>query len=138
MRRSELLRLIVAEALILAIVGAVAGCLLGWALAQAALLAVGETVRNLFSSIGLLGNSLSARELAIALASAVGVALFAALHPALEALHISPLENARQAVWRPVFVAKKSWSIRLGMVCFARCAAADSSGAPAERCGAAV
>ena len=119
MRRSELLRLIVAEALILAIVGAVAGCLLGWALAQAALLAVGETVRNLFSSIGLLGNSLSARELAIALASAVGVALFAALHPALEALHISPLENARQAVWRPVFVAKKSWSIRLGMVCFA-------------------
>jgi putative ABC transport system permease protein len=119
MRRSDLLRLIVAESLILAIVGAVAGCLLGWALAQAALLAVGETVRNLFSSIGLSGSSLSPRELAIALASAVGVALFAALHPALEALGISPLENARQAVWRPVFVAKRSWSIRLGLVCFA-------------------
>ncbi|HET9916179.1 MAG TPA: ABC transporter permease, partial [Candidatus Binatia bacterium] len=86
MRRSELLRLIVAEALILAIVGAFIGCLLGWALAQAALLAVGETVRNLFSSIGLEGSSLSPRELAIALASAIGVALFAALHPAIEAL----------------------------------------------------
>ncbi len=138
MRRCELLRLIVAEALILAIVGAVAGCLLGWALAQAALLAVGETVRNLFSSIGLSGSSLSPRELAIALASAVGVALFAALHPALEALRISPLENARQAVWRPVFVAKKVlvYPARHGLLC--RCAAADSSGAPAERCGAAV
>jgi putative ABC transport system permease protein len=119
MRRSELLRLIVAEALILAIVGAIIGCLLGWALAQAALLAVGETVRNLFSSIGLERSSLSPRELAIALASAIGVALFAALHPAIEALSISPLENARQAVWRPVFAGKKSWSTRLGLVCLA-------------------
>ena len=41
MRRSELLRLIIAEALILAVVGAIMGCLFGWVLAQAALLAVG-------------------------------------------------------------------------------------------------
>ena len=119
MRRSELLRLIVAEALILALVGAIIGCLFGWALAQAALLAVGETVRNLFSSIGLEGSSLSPRELAIALASAVGVALFASFHPAIEALRISPLENARQAVWRPVFAASKSWATRLGIFCMA-------------------
>lgn len=119
MRRSELLRLIVAEALILAIVGAIFGCLFGWALAQAALLAVGETVRNLFSSIGLSGSSLSPRELAIALASAIGVALFAALHPAIEALRISPLENSRQALWRPVFNLKKSRATRLGLVCLA-------------------
>jgi putative ABC transport system permease protein len=119
MRRSELLRLIVAEALILAIAGAIVGCLLGWALAQAALLAVGETVRNLYSSIGLAGSSLSTRELTIALASAIGVALFAALHPAVEALCISPLENARQAVWSPVFSATKSWATRLGMFCLA-------------------
>ena len=117
MRRSELLRLIVAEALILALVGALIGCLLGWALAQGALVAVGQTVRNLFSSIGLSGSGLSARELIIALGSAIGVALLAALHPALEALAISPLENARQAVWRPVFAAKKSWATRLGVLC---------------------
>lgn len=115
MRRFELLRLIVAEALILALVGAIIGCLIGWALAQGALLAVGETVRNLYSSIGLEGTSLSPRELGIALASAVGVALLAACHPAIEALRISPLENARQAVWRPVFAARKSWATRLGI-----------------------
>ncbi len=117
MRRAELLRLIVAEALILALVGALIGCLLGWLLAQGALVAVGQTVRNLFSSIGLSGSGLSARELVIALASAIGVALLAALHPAIEALAISPLENARQAVWRPVFAAKKSWATRLGVLC---------------------
>jgi putative ABC transport system permease protein len=117
MRRGELLRLIVSEALILALVGAAVGCLLGWALAQGALLAVGVTVRNLFSSIALSGSSLSASELALALVSAVGVALFAALHPAVEAISISPLENARQAAWRPVFDAGKSWATRLGFLC---------------------
>jgi len=117
MRRGELLRLIVSEALILALVGAATGCLLGWALAQGALLAVGETVRNLFSSIVLAGSSLSANELALAVASAVGVALFAALHPAMEAISISPLENARQAAWRPVFHPGKSWATRLGCLC---------------------
>jgi putative ABC transport system permease protein len=117
MRRGELLRLIVSEALILALVGAAMGCLVGWALAQGALLAVGETVRNLFSSIALAGSSLSVNELALALASAVGVALFAALHPAVEALRISPLENARQAAWRPVFHAGKSSATRLGLLC---------------------
>ena len=118
MRRSELLRLIVVEALILAIIGAASGCLIGWALAQAALLAVGETVRNLFSSIALTGSSLSARELGLALISAIGVALFAALHPALEAIRVSPLENAMQAAWRPVFDGRKSWATRLGLLCF--------------------
>ena len=119
MRRSELLCLIVAEALILAVAGALIGCLIGWALAQGALLAVGETVRNLYSSIGLEGSGLSPRELAIALASAIGVALFAALHPAIDALRITPLENARQAVWRPVFAARKSWATRLGILSMA-------------------
>ena len=118
MRRGELLRLIVAEALLLAIFGAAIGCAIGWALAQAALLAVGETVGNLFSSIGLTGSSLSPRELGLALVSAIGVALFAALHPALEAIRISPLENARQAVWRPVFDGGKSWATRLGIISF--------------------
>ena len=49
MRRSELLRLIIAEALLLAVLASLIGSVLGWLLAQAALVAVGETVGNLFS-----------------------------------------------------------------------------------------
>lgn len=118
MRRGELLRWIVAEALLLALAGATAGCVLGWILSQAALVAVGETVRNLFSSIGLMGAGLTLRELTLALVSGVGVAILAALHPALESIRVSPLENARQAVWRPGFERRKSLAVRLGVLCF--------------------
>ena len=54
------------------------------------------------------------REVALALASGVAVACFAALHPALEAVHLSPLESARQALWQPGFRAGKSSATRLG------------------------
>lgn len=115
MRRGELLRLILSEAVILALVGTAVGCLLGWVLAQAALLAVGETVRNLFSSIGLLGSDFTWSELTLAATSAIGVALLAALHPAIAALRISPLENVRQTAWRPGSSADRSWAARLGI-----------------------
>ena len=101
MKRGELLRLIVAEALLLALVGSIFGAVLGWLLARAALVAVGETVGNLFSAIDLVSSDLGWRELLLALASGVAVAVLAALHPAWEAVHVSPLENARQAAWRP-------------------------------------
>ncbi len=117
MRRGELLRWIISEALILALFGALAGCVFGWLLAQAALVAVGETVRNLFSSIGLITGGLTLQELALAVASGVGVAVLAALHPAVEAVRVSPLENARQAAWRPGFHGRKSWATRLGVLC---------------------
>ena len=118
MRRGELLRWIISEALILALLGALAGCVFGWLLAQAALVAVGETVRNLFSSIGLITGSLTLQELALAVASGVGVAVLAALHPAVDAVRVSPLENARQAAWRPAFHGRNSWATRLGLICF--------------------
>ena len=117
MRRGELIRWIILEALILALVGALVGCVFGWLLAQAALVAVGETVSNLFSSIGLMTGGLAWQELLLAIASGVGVAVLAALHPAVEAVRISPLENARQSVWRPVFHGSKSWATRLGLLC---------------------
>jgi putative ABC transport system permease protein len=118
MRRGELLRWIISEALILALLGALAGCVFGWLLAQAALVAVGETVRNLYSSMGLITGGLTLQELALAVASGVGVAVLAALHPAVDAVRVSPLENARQAAWRPVFHGRNSWATRLGLVCF--------------------
>jgi putative ABC transport system permease protein len=119
MRRGELLRFIIAEALLLAIVGALAGCVLGWLVAEAALVAVGQTVANLFSSIGLLSGRLTFAELGLAIASGVVVALLAALHPAVQAIRVSPLENARQALWQPGVRHRKSWATRLGLLCFA-------------------
>ncbi|MGH7870747.1 MAG: FtsX-like permease family protein [Candidatus Binatia bacterium] len=117
MKRGELLRLIIAEALLLALVGSVFGALLGWLLARAALVAVGETVGNLFSAIDLVSSDLGWRELLLALGSGVAVAVLAALHPAWEAVHVSPLENARQAAWRPSARRNVSWGNRLGFLC---------------------
>jgi putative ABC transport system permease protein len=44
MKRGELLRLIVLDALILALIGSLAGSVFGWMLAQLALVAVGEAI----------------------------------------------------------------------------------------------
>ncbi|HEY7321349.1 MAG TPA: FtsX-like permease family protein [Candidatus Binatia bacterium] len=117
MKRSELLRLIVVEALILALVGSLAGSVFGWLLAQAALVAVGETVGNLFSLIDLGPGTFTMQELGLSLTSGVAVAVLAALHPAVEAMRVSPLENATQAAWRPTFRGKKSMATRLGLFC---------------------
>jgi putative ABC transport system permease protein len=117
MKRAELLRLIIAEALLLALFGSVAGAILGWLLAGVALVAVGETVRNLFSVMDLVRSTLSPGDFALALGSGVAVAVLAAVHPAWQAIHVSPLENARQAAWRPSGRGKISWANRLGLLC---------------------
>ena len=117
MRRSELFRLIVSEALILALVGSIIGALLGWLLARAALVAVGETVGNLFSLVDLIAGNFTVNELALALGSGVAVELLAALFPAWQAMRVSPLENARQAAWRPAGRQNVSWANRLGVLC---------------------
>jgi putative ABC transport system permease protein len=118
MRRAELLRLIMVEGLLLAVAGSCAGSLMGWMLARAALVAVGETVGNLFSLVDLAPESFTLRELGLALGSGVAVAIAAALHPALQAIRVSPLENARQAAWKPALRARGSWANRLGALCF--------------------
>jgi putative ABC transport system permease protein len=118
MKRSELLRLIITEALLLALAGSIVGALFGWFLARGALVAVGETVGNLFSLMDIAREDFSLREAALALGSGVAVAVFAALHPAWEAVHVSPLENVRQAAWQPAGRGKKSWPNRVGVFCF--------------------
>src|SRR5262249_51030255 len=117
MKRNELLRWIVVEALMLALIGSLAGSVFGWLLAQLALVAVGETVGNLFSLIDLGPGIFTLRELGLSLASGLAVAVLAALYPALEAVRVSPLENARQTIWSPSFRGKKSWALRLGLIC---------------------
>src|SRR4029077_1925906 len=117
MRRSELLRLIIAEALLLAVLASFIGSILGWLLAQAALVAVGETVGNLFSLVDLVSGGFTLREWSVAFGSGIVVAVLAALHPAWDAIHVSPLENARKAAWRPGYTGKRSWANRLGFLC---------------------
>jgi putative ABC transport system permease protein len=117
MRRSELLRLIIAEALLLAVLASFIGSLLGWLLAQAALVAVGQTVGNLFSLVDLVSGGFTLREWSVAFGSGIVVAVLAALHPAWDAIHVSPLENARKAAWRPGYAGKRSWANRLGFLC---------------------
>jgi putative ABC transport system permease protein len=119
MKRSELLRLILTEALLLALAGSAAGAALGWLLARGALVVVGETVSNLFSLMDLAGGELNGREVLLALGSGTVVALLAALHPAWEAVRVSPLESVQQTGWRPAGRAKKSWPNRVGTLCFA-------------------
>ncbi len=117
MKRGELLRLILMEALILALIGSLTGSLLGWLLAQFALIAVGDTIGNLFSLVDLGPGIFTLRELGLSLASGLTVAVLAAAHPALEAMRSSPLENARQTAWSPSFRGIKSWASRLGLLC---------------------
>ncbi|HEX9455670.1 MAG TPA: FtsX-like permease family protein, partial [Candidatus Binatia bacterium] len=117
MKRGQLLRLIVIEALLVSLTASLFGAVLGWLLARVALVAVGQTVANLFSLIDLIGGALTLNEFLLALGSGVLVAVLAALHPALEAIQVSPLENARQAIWRPLTRGGKSWANRLGWLC---------------------
>ncbi|HEX2932650.1 MAG TPA: ABC transporter permease, partial [Candidatus Binatia bacterium] len=137
MKRGELLRLIVAEALLLALTGSWVGAVLGWLLARAALVAVGETVGNLFSLIDLVGGNLSLRDAVLALSCGVAVAVLAALHPAVEAILVSPIENARQAAWKPAGRRGTSWANRLGIACFVLAplllVLAPTVGGPVER-----
>jgi len=117
MQCGEILRMILFEAAILAVLGALGGAGLGYLLAQGALLAVGETVTNLFSQIDMGPGTFTLTELSLALVSGVGVAVFAALHPAWQATRVSPLENARQAAWSPRFGAKTTTPTLLGLLC---------------------
>jgi putative ABC transport system permease protein len=99
--RRRILLLFVVEALAVALAGSLAGVFGGVFLAQLALLFVGQTVNSLFLQIDLAKSSLALREIWIALASGLGVSVFAAVHPAWQATQVSPLEGSRQAVWRP-------------------------------------
>jgi putative ABC transport system permease protein len=117
MKRGEVLRLMISEALFISMAGSIAGAFFGWLLARAALVAVGETVGNLFSLMDLVGGHLGLGDVGLAVGCGVAVAVLAALHPAWEAIHVSPLENARQAAWQPAGGRHLPWANRLGAAC---------------------
>ncbi len=100
-RRRQVLLLFLMEAQVLAAAGSVAGIAAGFLLAQAALYSVGQTVNSLFFQFDAASGSGGATEIAVGLAGGLGIALLAALYPAWQAARVTPLESARQAVWRP-------------------------------------
>ncbi|MFQ5852515.1 MAG: FtsX-like permease family protein [Candidatus Binatia bacterium] len=97
--RRDLLMLFVIEALLLALLGSLAGVLIGALLAKGAILLVGQTVSNLFLQIDLGRTALVLRDFWIGLASGLGVSFLAGFYPAREATRVSPLENYRRAAW---------------------------------------
>ena len=98
--RRQVLVLFVLEALVLACAGSLTGLLVGVLLAKGAIVSVTQTVSNLFFQIDAQRTVLTWREIWIGIASGLGVAVLAALHPAWEATQISPAESARQEPWR--------------------------------------
>ncbi len=99
--RRDVLMLFVVEALLMALLGSLAGVLIGALLAEMAVLLVGRTVSNLFLEVDLAGTAMTLRELWVGLGSGLGVSLLAGLFPAMEAIRVNPLENYRQAAWTP-------------------------------------
>ncbi len=99
--RRDILKLFILEALFIAFFGSLVGVLVGVFLAQGALIFVGESVNNLFFQVDMAKGALTFREFWVALASGLGVSVFASLYPALQATSVTPLENTRQAVWSP-------------------------------------
>ncbi len=98
--RRQVLVLFVVEALALAFTGSLSGLLAGILLARGAIGSVTQTVSNLYFPLDANRAVLTLREVWIGLASGVGVAILAALHPAWEATKIGPIEGARQEPWR--------------------------------------
>jgi len=95
--RAEVLRLILAEAAVLGLVGAVAGFLAGRWLGRSLLLLVSRTVNDLYFVTAVGSVQPSTLDVAVALVAGVGAALVAAFVPALEAASGTPLQGLRRS-----------------------------------------
>jgi putative ABC transport system permease protein len=82
--RAQVLKLVLGEALLLGIVGAVCGCLLGLAIGRALLGLVSQTINDLYFVVAVNSVVLPPLTLVKAVAVGIGTALAAALVPALE------------------------------------------------------
>ena len=88
--RAQVLRLVLAEAAVLGVVGTAAGIPLGWLLARANLDAVSSTIRTVYLLEGIEGAGLSPGLVLLALATGAGGALLGAVWPAVDASRSDP------------------------------------------------
>ena len=96
--RTEVLTVVVLETAALGLLGALLGAAAGIELARALLLMVSRTINDLYFVLSVQELSVDPRSIGIAIALGVGVAVVAALAPALEAARSAPSLGWRRSV----------------------------------------
>jgi putative ABC transport system permease protein len=95
----QLFRLILAETLLTAALGAVIGVGLGYLLGQSAVRLVTRTINDLYYVVSVSGAPLTPETVAKGVAMGLGAALLAALAPALEAARVEPVTALRPSTF---------------------------------------
>lgn len=95
--RGEVLKLVLAEALVLGLAGTLLGLLAGYAIAHGLLRLVTRTINDLYFVLSVTGLHPTPAEWLTGLVLGLGVTLLAALGPALEAARTSPLLVQRRS-----------------------------------------
>lgn len=109
-------RLWLAESALMGLAGGALGLLLGWAGAQVAVRAVGQTVNALYYATTVASANLTGSEALVGLALGVGAALIAGFGPAREAARTPPAQVLQRG--SPPAAGAKLWrSLGLGLVC---------------------
>ncbi len=96
--RAQVLRLILGEALLLGVVGAACGCLLGVAIGHLLLRLVSQTINDLYFVVAVTSIAVPAATLVKAVAVGIVTALAAALIPALEVAGAVPQLGLQRSV----------------------------------------
>jgi putative ABC transport system permease protein len=119
--RGEVLRVVLGEAAVLGLAGAIGGTLLGMLIGRSLVGLVSRTINDLYFAVAVREVSVSAATLGKALAAGLGTALVAALLPALDAAASRPqLTLARSLLEQ----RSARWAARLALAGAIMCAVA--------------
>ena len=107
--RAEVLSIVLSEAAVLGIVGAILGVLLGLAIGRELVALVSRTINDLYFVVAVNATTLPATSIVKAVLAGVGTALAAALLPALEAVRSTPQLGLRRSALeeRAIDLARK-------------------------------
>ena len=97
-RRVDILRLVLAEAAVLGVAGALCGLVAGISLGRGLVALVTRTINDLYFVVAVRSVSIAPRTALAAVCAGVLTALVAALLPAWEAAHVTPLCGMRRSV----------------------------------------
>ncbi|MFY2563451.1 FtsX-like permease family protein [Corallococcus terminator] len=117
--RGELFALVLGEALVLGIVGTVAGLLLGILLGRGLVGLITQTINDLYFVVSVRGLALEPFTLAKGLALGIGATLLAALVPAWEAARSAPATTLRRSTLEDVSRTRAPKLALLGLLVLA-------------------